>query len=200
MDNFRSEKQRGCALNYGGLFESWEIAVAKRLINDYRKAWKCLEREGSDDLLQECLIHWLDARDGYDPGRNASKQTFMAKVIRNKLGNIIKKSTAEKRKTIYESVSLDTPLGDDEGAPTLKDKIPDTASIPQQANADLKICLFEAYRKLTPQQKKLCRLLGEKGLSMTEAGKEMKKQRRHLYREIARIRAVFEKEGLKDYL
>ena len=187
-------------MNYGGLFESWEIAVAKRLINDYRKAWSCLGREGFDDLLQECLVHWLDVRDGYDSGRDASKQTFMAKVIKNKLGNIIEKSTAEKRKTIYESISLDTPLSDDEDAPTLKDKIPDTKSTPRQTDIDLKIGLSRAYQKLTPQQQKLCKLLGEDGLSMTEASKEMKKHRRHLYREIARIRAVFEKEGLKDYL
>ena len=59
---------------------------------------------------------------------------------------------------------------------------------------------LELGQKLTPQQKKLCKLLGEEGLSVTEASKEMKKHRRHLYREIARIREVFEKEGLKDYL
>lgn len=187
-------------MNYGGLFEGWELAVAKRLVNDYRKQWKCLEREGFDDLLQECLMHWLDVRDGYDAGRDTSRQTFMAKVIRNKLGNIIEKATAEKRKTIYESISLDKPLSDDEDAPTLKDKIPDTKSAPPQTNLELKIELSRAYQKLTPQQKKLCKLLGEDGLSVTEASKEMKKHRRHLYREIARIREVFEKEGLKDYL
>jgi RNA polymerase sigma-70 factor (ECF subfamily) len=192
--------QRGDVLDYGGLFESWEIAVAKRLISEYRKSWKCLEREDFDDLLQECLIHWFDVRDGYDPGRDASKQTFMSKVIRNKLGNIIEKSTAEKRKTIYENISLDALLSDDEDAPTLKDKIPDTKSIPQQTNIDLRIGLSRACQKLTPQQRKLCKLLGEDGLSITEASKEMKKHRRHLYREIARIREVFEKEGLKDYL
>ena len=25
------------SLNYGGLFESWEIAVAKKIVSDYRK-------------------------------------------------------------------------------------------------------------------------------------------------------------------
>lgn len=188
------------SLNYGGLFESWELAVAKRLVSDYRKEWKCLEREGFDDLLQECLMHWLDVRDGYDAGRDASKQTFMAKVIKNKLSNIVEKATAEKRRTIYESVSLDESLNDDENAPTLKDKIPDTKDTSPHTNIELKIGLSKAYQKLTPQQKKLCELLGEEGLSVTEASKEMKKHRRHLYREIARIREVFEKEGLKDYL
>ena len=187
-------------MNYGGLFEGWELAITKRLIDDYRKEWKCLEREGFDDLLQECLMHWLEVRDGYDSSRNTSRQTFMATIIRNKIGNIIEKTTAEKRKAIYESVSLDKPLNDDEDAPTLKDKIADTKNGLSQTKAELKIELSKAYQKLTPQQKKLCKLLGEEGLSVTEASKEMKKHRRHLYREIARIREVFEKEGLKDYL
>jgi RNA polymerase sigma-70 factor (ECF subfamily) len=187
-------------LNYGGLFESWELAIAKRVIGDYRKEWKCLEREGFDDLLQECLMHWLDVRDSYDAGRDASRQTFMAKVIKNKLGNIIEKSTAEKRKTIYESISLDEPLSDEEESLTLRDKVADTNDVPPHTRSELKIELSRAFQKLTPQQQKLCRLLGEEGLNVTEASREMKKHRRHLYREIARIREVFEKEGLKDYL
>jgi len=188
------------SLNYGGLFESWELAIAKKIIDEQRKEWRCLEREGFDDLLQECLMHWLDARDSYDSGRDASRRTFMAKVIRNKLSNIIEKSTAKKRKTIYESISLDDSLNDEEDSPALKDKIPDTDDVPPQVKSELKIELSRAFHKLTPQQQKLCKLLGEGGLSVSEASKEMKKHRRHLYREIARIREVFEKEGLKDYL
>ncbi|MFA5104833.1 MAG: hypothetical protein WC527_06620 [Candidatus Margulisiibacteriota bacterium] len=134
-------------MNYGGLFEGWEIAVAKRLIDEYRKAWSCLQREGFDDLLQECLVHWLDVRDGYDPGQDASKQTFMAKVIRNKLGNILEKATAEKRKTIYESVSLDKPLNDDDEF-TLKDKIPDPKSDPPHTQIGLRIGLSKASKNL----------------------------------------------------
>lgn len=188
------------SLNYGGLFESWELAVAKKIIAERRREWKCLERDGFDDLLQECLIHWLDVRDSYDAGRDASRQTFMAKVVKNKLANIIEKATAEKRKTIYESVSLDDSLDDEEDSPALKDKIAGTDDVPLQIKSELKIELFRAFQKLTPQQQKLCKLLGEEGLSVSEAGKEMNKHRRHLYREIARIREVFEKEGLKDYL
>lgn len=188
------------SLNYRGLFESWELAVAKKIISEHRKEWRCLEREGFDDLLQECLMHWLDVRDSYDASRDASRQTFMAKVIKNKLANIIAKSTAEKRKTIYESISLDESLGDDEDAPTLKDKLAENDDTPPQVKSELTVELSRAFQKLTPQQQKLCKLLGEEGLSITEASREMKKHRRHLYREIARIREVFEKEGLKDYL
>jgi len=187
-------------LRYGGLFESWEIAVAKRIINDNRKKYSCLEREEFDDLLQECLIHWLDVRERYDPSHGASKKTYMAEVVGNVLGHLARDASRDKRKAIYESVSLDQPLNEDEEAPTLQDKISDTKNIPSPIKSELKIELSKAYQKLTPQQKKLCKLLGEEGLSISEACKRLDKHRMIIYREIARIRELFEKEGLKDYL
>jgi len=187
-------------LNYGGLFESWELAVAKKVINDYRKERKCLEREGFDDLLQECLIHWLDVRDRYDPGRGASKKTYMAGVVGNVLGQIAIKAKTDKRKTIYESVSLDEPLSDEADAPTLKDKIPQSNDALPQINSELKIELSKAYQKLTPQQQELCKLLGEEGMSINEACKHFGKHRSNIYRDVLRIRKLFEEEGLKDYL
>jgi len=187
-------------LNYGGLFESWELAVAKKVIGDYRKKYKCLEREGFDDLLQECLIHWLDVRDRYDPGRGASKKTYMAGVVGNVLGQIAIKAKTDKRKTIYESVSLDEPLSDEADAPTLKDKIPQSNDALPQINSELKIELSKAYQKLTPQQQELCKLLGEEGMSINEACKHFGKHRSNIYRDVLRIRKLFEEEGLKDYL
>lgn len=187
-------------MNYGGLFESWEIAVAKKVINDYRKKYRCLEREGFDDLLQECLIHWLDVRDRYDPERGASKKTYMAEVVGNVLGQIAIKAKTDKRKTIYESVSLDQPLNDEEDSPTLKDKIPQSNDALPQINSELKIELSKAYQKLTLQQQELCKLLGEEGMSISEASRRLDKHRMIIYREIERIRELFEKEGLKDYL
>jgi RNA polymerase sigma-70 factor (ECF subfamily) len=188
------------SLNYGGLFESWELAVAKKIINAYRKKWKCLEREGFDDLLQECLIHWMDVRDRYDPGRGASKNTYMAEVVSNVLGHIAEKARTDKRKAIYESVSIDEPFKDEEDSPALKDKISTGDEALSQINSDLKIEISKVFQKLTPQQQKLCKLLGEDGLSISDASRQMDKHRMVIYREIARIRELFEKEGLKDYL
>ena len=186
-------------MNYGGLFESWEIAVAKKVINDYRRKQKYLGYEDFDDLLQECLIRWLEVRDKYDPGRG-SKKTFMAEVVGHVLGHVARDARRDKRRAIYESVSLDQPLNDDEDAPTLKDKIPDTSNIPSPIDTELKLELSKAYKMLTPQQQKLCRLLGEEGLTVAEASRRLNKHRMIIYREIVRIRELFEKEGLKDYL
>lgn len=187
-------------MNYGGLFESWELGVTKRVIDDYRREHRSLQREGFDDLLQECLIHWLEVRDQYDPGRGASKKTYMAEVIGNVLGHLAEKARTDKRKTIYESVSLDEPLNDDENAPTLKDKIAQSDDVLPQIKSELKIELTKAFQKLTPQQQRLCKLLGEEGLTITEACRRLDKHRMIVYRELARIRELFEKEGLKYYL
>ena len=187
-------------LNYGGLFESWEIGVAKGIIDDYQKKYKSFAREDFDDLLQECLIHWLEVRDRYDASRGASKNTYMAQVIRNVLGRISERAETDKRRTIYESISLDEPLNDDEDEPTLKDKLSQSDDILPQIKSELKIELSKVFQKLTPQQQKLCRLLGEEGLTISEACRRLDKHRMIVYRELARIRELFEKEGLKDYL
>lgn len=187
-------------MNYGGLFESWEIAVAKKVIDDYRKKYKCLEREGFDDLLQECLISWLDVRDRYDPNRGASKKTYMAEVVGNVLGHLAEKARTDKRKAIYESISLEEPLNEDEDSPTLKDKIPQHDDVLSQTRSELRIELSKAFQKLTPQQQELCKLLGEEGLTISEACRRLDKHRMIVYRELARIKELFEKEGLKDYL
>lgn len=188
------------SLSYGSLFENWEIGVARKLINDYRRKWKCLEREDFDDLLQECLMHWLEVRSEYNPSREASKKTFMARIIRNRIINIIEKATSEKRKTIYESVSLDESINNDEDAPTLKDQIADRQDDLPQIKAELKIELSRAFQKLTPQQKELCRLLSEEGLSINEACEHFSKHRSNVYRDVFRIREIFENEGLREYL
>lgn len=188
------------SLNYGALFEDWELALVRKVINDYRKERKYLKREGFDDLLQECLMRWLEVRDRYDPARGASRKTYMAEVIGSVLGRLTEKARTDKRKAFYESISLDGPLNDEEDAPALKDRIIKSDDTPPQINSELKIELSKTYQKLTPQQQKLCKLLGEEGLSISEASRRLGKHRMIIYREMARIRELFEKEGLKDYL
>lgn len=190
--------------NYRGLFQDWEIAVAKKLINEFQERWSCLEREDFDDLLQECLTHWYFAKDDYDPGRVASQKTFMGRIIRNKLTDLVREREADKRKIAHLSISLDEPLGDDEDSPALIDKIDDgsinDASHNHFLEIQLKIDLSKAVQKLTPQQKSLCRLLGEKGLTVKEASEYLKTPRSTIYDELKRIRTIFMKEGLEDYL
>lgn len=190
--------------NYRGLFQDWEIAVAKKLVNEFQGKWTCLEREDFDDLLQECLTHWFFAKDDYDPAREASQKTFMGRIIRNKLTDLVRQRESDKRKVAHLTVSLDKPLGENEDSPTLIDKIENGTVTDASPNPfleiQLKIDLSKALQKLTPQQKELCRLLGEKGLTVKEVSQYLKTPRSTLYDELKRIRTIFMKEGLEDYL
>jgi len=190
--------------NYRGLFQDWEIAVAKKLINEFQEKWRCLEREDFDDLLQECLTHWFFAKDDYDSTREASQKTFMGRVIRNKLADLVRERESDRRKVAYLTVSLNELLGDDEDSPALIDKIDEQAISDAAPNPfleiQLKIDLSRALQKLTPHQQELCLLLGEKGLTIKEASDYLKTPRSTIYDELKRIRTIFMKEGLEDYL
>ena len=60
--------------------------------------------------------------------------------------------------------------------------------------------LLIALEKLSCRQKELCRLLKDEGLSLNQAGEKLGLPRATVYDEVLRIREVFRKEGLKDYL
>ena len=192
-------------LRYGGLFQDWEIAVAKKLVEEYRRKWKCLCREDFEDLLQECLAHWYFAKDEYDHKREASQTTFMGRIIRNKLTDLIRERETDKRKIAHLTISLDEPLEDGENALTLMDKIDETianddADTDRLLNIDLRIDLSKALKKLTPKQEKLYHLLDEDGLSIKEASQYLRTPRSTIYDELKRIRKIFAKEGLQNYL
>jgi len=184
---------------YGQLFEDWEIAIAKNLVNEFQKTRPCLQREGFEDLLQECLTHWFFVRTGYESGREASQQTYMGRVLRNKLTDIVREQEADKRKISHLAVSLDGPLGDHDDSDALEDSIADKQPAPY-LQIELKIDLNKVLEKLSGKQQKLCHLLGPSGLSIKEASEHLNTPRTTIYDEIERIRKIFVKEGLEEYL
>lgn len=189
-------------MNYKGLFKGWEIAIAKKLVNQFRSRAEFLKRVEFEDLLQECLTHWFFVKDQYDSSRGSSQKNFMSRIIRNKLANIAQRISADKRKALYQSVSLEKPVGNDEDAPTLIETIAESDDAPATfiLQTGLKIDLSKAFQQLTPKQKTLCRLLGEEGLTIKEASEYLRIPRGTIYEEIKRIRAIFKKEKLEDYL
>jgi RNA polymerase sigma-70 factor, ECF subfamily len=186
-------------LSYKGLFEGWEVAVAKKLVGEFKKQWRCLGTDDFEDLLQECLTHWLFAKDKYDPSAEASVKTFMGRVVRNKLSDIVKERGRDKRKVYQSCESLDQPLNDEEDASTLLDLLPDDEA-DFRLSVELGIDLPKAIRKLTPLQREICGLISEAGSNVTDISRQLGIRRKAVYREIERIRAIFENEGLKNYL
>ena len=187
-------------LSYEGVFSGWEVAVAKSVIEKYRRG-SVLKTEEFEDLLQECLIHWCFARDKYDPAKGASRQTFMARVVENKLRHINGQLTSQKR-DILKTISLDQPISSKEDSPTLLETISDDGLYASnlRVNVGIKIDISSVLQKLNPKQQELCRLLGEEGLNIKEASEVLKIPRSTIYGEIKRMRKIFENAKLQEYL
>lgn len=183
-------------LNYQGLFERWEIAIAKKLVNEFQQNWGYLAKDGFEDLLQECLICWLVERNKYDPQREASKKTYMSRIVKYHFFSIRDKAYAVKRRCIYESDSLDEYIDPDENSPSSNKKHQPFAFNDPAISIDVSLAL----KKLTPEQKRICAMLHDEGISLLHISRRMKKDRNYVYREVQRIRQVFERQGLKEYL
>ena len=57
---------------YGDLFSDEELGVARHLTNEYWRTNRCLRRvHRFDELVQDCLIHWLDVRETYNAERGS---------------------------------------------------------------------------------------------------------------------------------
>jgi hypothetical protein len=85
----------------------------------------------------------------------------MARVIRNKLTDLVRERGSDKRKIAHLTISLDEPLGDDEDSPALIDKIDaqtisDGASNPFLGNSPEDRSLEGFSRNLPPNKKQLC--------------------------------------------
>ncbi len=188
--------------SYGRIFKDWEIAITKKLISEFKKQWTCLKYEDFDDLLQECLSHWYRVREKFDPAKKTSIKTYMAKVIKTQLLYKVRPLSAKKRKTDQVSISLDEPVSDEEGAKTLAEEIPDTrpGAVDEALKNELKQRLKKVLEKLSPEQREICRLMGEEGLSIPEASKVLNKHRSFIDRQIIRMRRLFKNEGLREYL
>ncbi|MCE9570713.1 MAG: hypothetical protein K8R10_12075, partial [Rhodocyclales bacterium] len=105
------------ALKQGNGLQGWEIAVTKKLIGEFRRRSRSLYREEFDDLLQECLMHWLEVRRQLVPDPGGPPIAYMARVVRNKLIDLARERETDKRRGDQETVSLDDTVGDSEDAP-----------------------------------------------------------------------------------
>ena len=170
------------------------------LVRAAQREFVCLKNEGFDDLLQECLIHWFFIKDQYRPEAGASEHTFLNRVTRHKLADIMRIKGANKRKVFYMSESLDA-MADDEESISAKEKIlmVEEQVVSKLTAADLPDALSRATANLSFRQKQLCRFLME-GMSIAKAGEKMCIPRTTLNEEVKRIREVFLKEGLEEYL
>ena len=191
------------AASYRGLFQAWEVAIATKLVREFHATSQALQSDESDDLLQEVLLHWYHARASHDPQGKASIRTYMARVVRNKLIDLVRERKSDKQIANSLAVPLasshDEEPGHDEGT---EGDLPESGDAQEQQAAEqsLNLDLARALAHLTPRQRDLCRLLLDEDLTMVEASRRLGVPRGTLYEELKHIRAIFAKLGLDAYL
>ncbi len=170
-------------LNYGDLFQDWEIALAKGVVSQFQTDHPWLKTFEFDDLLQECLSHWQLKRSRFRPERGASIKTYMRTVLNNRLRSLLRRELSDRRRIQHVMISLDEPL--DEAGTTLGDILPSDIS-----EISGRLDVASVISRLTPLQRQICQLLAE-DVPASQIAKMLGKPRRTVRREIDRIRRVF---------
>ena len=192
------------AQDYRGLFQPWELAIATKLVREFRATSHALQHDEIDDLLQEVLLHWYHARGSHDPQGKASIRTYMARVVRNKLIDLLRERESDKQIVNILTVPTEFTHEGEPGRDTDEADVdlPEPGDTREHRNAEqsLHLDLARALAHLTPRQRELCRLLLEQDLTMVEASHRLGVPRGTLYEELKHIRATFEALGLDVYL
>lgn len=185
------------------VFQKWEIAVTRNVVRQFQESCPSLKRDFIDDLTYECLLHWFSEKDKYDIQKMEKPKKFLAKVITNKLCDLVRRRTAEKRSGYFLAESLEQFLEDNPNSPCLADnsKVDQADELAQKEIRDeLKVRLDQIFKKLKPQQKEVFLALRDEQLTVTEISVRLKVHRMTIHREINRIRELFENEGLREFI
>ena len=102
-----------CVLCSGGNRDAEEILVGRyhRFVRSSARPY-FLAGGDSEDLLQEGMFGLIKAMREYDPGRDASFQTFADTCIRNRLYSVLKAASSGKHLPLNQSVPLNPSLFD----------------------------------------------------------------------------------------
>jgi len=182
-----------------GLFNEWEIAVAKKYVRQFKTTNQCLERDFEDDLVDECLSHWLALQRTVKPESEATRKAYMARIVRNKLIDIVRSRTTAKCNDFFQALSLNRFLEQNPESPFLAD--PQQRDPFEEAHqAELISKIDRVARKLQPLQREFLCAIRDEGLSIQEISVRFKIHRSTVHRKIFEIRQVFETELVTSFL
>ena len=192
------------ALRPGVGLDGWEIAVAKKLVGEYRRRSRILERYEFEDLVQDCLLHWITVRGSLDRDPANPPLGYMATVLRNWLADLVRKRGTDKRSGDLDTPSLDASIDGSDDGMTLAELLDVSQSRDSAGDGETRhhmhLDLLRTCAHLTPAQQRLCLMLGEEGLSVKAAAEQLGIPRGTLYEEINRIRKLFADHGMEIYL
>lgn len=149
-------------------------------------------------MLQECLIHWVFARNKYDPAQGVSLRTFLDRVITNKLFDLVKERLSLKRKPLLDTLSLEELIEKEKSY--FNKFLAEETTTDCLRKSELARAVANALEGLSKRQKEICNLLGEEGLNIRQVSRRMNIPNTTVQREIKRIREIFRDEGLEKYL
>ena len=185
--------------------ESWELDVAAQVVYRFLASRPSFGSPAvsPEDVIQDCLLHWLRQRHRYRSNRGASLQTYMRRVLERFLLDLERKSKAQKRGSGRQPLSLDfTAPGEGKELP-LADLIadPDPAVQPEERllNRERSRHIRRALLRLSQRQQLLAAGLAE-GKSMSEMSQLLGVHRDTLYADLRRIKAIFRDDGLAEFL
>ncbi len=167
--------------SYQGLFESWEVKKAVKVIESFLSKNQVLKKQGFDDLLQEVLIRWLFCRDKY---RDDDRRFVMKRIIVNSILDVLKKQKSNKDRINH--MTTDIPLDD-----FFADSDEDSG-----IDADL---VKDVIAELSSDEQKICELLMQEGTNLNDVAVSLNMHRNTIYRKIKKIRRFFEEKGLNKF-
>ncbi len=177
-------------------FEPWELDLIWTLVQDFVTRQTLPRDLESQDLYQECVVHWLSRRQRYDERRGASRSTFLRKVVRAKLQDLALGWKAAKRGAGQQPLSLDAPMSRNEpDGPTIGDLLADQRTSDSAVALDIQ----RLTDRLSARQRWI--IGGTRlGFTKTEISRWLSISRDTLHEDLRRIREVFRDGGLAPHL
>jgi RNA polymerase sigma factor (sigma-70 family) len=166
------------------------LAVIKREVQAFtvNHGFRVLARE---DLENECYIAWLFQRPRFDPARGLI-ETFLKRVVRSRLLDLLKVEMAESRRGEHRAESLDLPVGD--GSPlSYEDRLAADGDL--SADATFRLDHERALARLGKRERVVAELVAE-GYSRADVAEMLAVSRDTVQEDLKRIRRVFRDEGL----
>ncbi len=158
------------------------------------------------DLLQDFALDLLQRRKNFNP-KTANWEAFVVVVCENRYATILEHRQAKVRSQEREARSLSQPIRDGEGNLTnLGATLPDSQSGKRtgryrrsdQDASDLAHDVATVLEQMPPMMRKVCEIVMRD--SKAAAARELGISQGKLYEILGRVRARFEKAGLRDYL
>jgi len=189
---------------YDGIDEDASYIIrrkARELIGKYG-----FTRSDRDDLEQELVLELLIRLPKYDPTRS-KRNTFIKRIVNNKIATIIETKRAGKRDYRRCRLSLNDDVNGDDGEPIERYATIDQDEYllrigkrgrPVSEQSELKIDIEGFIASLPPGLRDLCDLLKLDNVSVV--ARLLKIPRFTIYDRITHLRKRFESQGLPKYL